>query len=79
MMSGKDSTDKKQSKSMHRYYYTVSDNKSWHTNTCLKCDKEFRFRLLNIDDHRFVRFCSRCRNSVNTGIYDIDFTESVGN
>lgn len=52
-----------------------TDFKNKHTNTCIKCDKVFTFRVYNYDDARFVRFCPNCRQSIRKGDYDIEISE----
>lgn len=55
-----------------------TDFKTWHENTCLRCDKTFRFKAFEFDDARFVRFCRVCKAHVSKSNDDIDFTETVG-
>ena len=33
----------------------------WMENTCLRCEKVFKFKCIPPDDGRFKRFCSTCR------------------
>lgn len=55
-----------------------TDFKKKFTNTCLKCDKQFKFRAFEFDDARFVRFCTYCRKRANSADCEIDFNGTVG-
>lgn len=60
------------------HYKRYNEYKEWKTNTCIKCDRKFKVKLYKLDDARFVRFCQACKQVINKGGYDIDFTETVG-
>lgn len=72
--------DEKEKPIYYKYGYgPYNQFKTWKINTCLKCDNQFKFKVYEYDDSRFVRFCNQCRSVVKSGNHDVDFTETVGN
>lgn len=53
--------------------------KKRHTNTCIRCDKKFTFKVYDYDDPRFVRLCFNCKQKARNSDYEIDYTETIGN
>lgn len=76
-MSEKDSVKNSPKKKYPNYQYDQFKIKA--TNVCNRCDRKFSFQVYQIDDARFVRFCTPCRNTIARGELDIDFTGTVGN
>ena len=78
-MSGKDLSNKKPKKKYEYGFSKYNEFKRFATNKCMRCEKMFKFKVYGEDDPRFKRFCQSCRNTANSGAYDIDFNETVGN
>ena len=59
--------DLKEKKPKKKYEYgfkKYNEFKRFQTNTCMRCDKQFRFKVYDNDDPRFKRFCDTCRSTI---------------
>ncbi len=51
--------------------------KSWITNICLRCEKEFTIKEWKLDDVRFKRLCNNCKTYNEKRCSEMGFIETA--